>query len=460
MTEELLALIMFLVTIVALLLGFPVALTLGGSALLFAFIGEYLDLFNMGLLSVYPLRILGVMKAETLVAVPLFIFMGVMLDRSNLAGDLLDAMGRMFGKIRGGLGASVLLVGTLLAASTGIVGATVVTMGLMSFPVMLRAGYDPKLAAGLICSSGTLGQIIPPSIVLVLLADILQGANEQASEMKGVLVPEPVTAIDLFAGALLPGLLLVSLYLCWLVYQAIVNPSSCPSMQSQDSSEGVKLSEILRVIFPPLVLIVVVLGSILTGIATPTESAAVGAVGASLLAIQAGKFNFSILRSVSEETVKISSMVFIILVGASMFSLVFRGLGGDEVVEEFLQNLPGGAFTAMLLVMVVIFFLGFFLDFIEIIFVVVPIVAPTLIALGYSPLWLGIMIGVNLQTSFLTPPFGFALFYLRGVAPEEVKTSTIYKGVIPFIFLQVLALAIFWMFPEIVTALPDALFKD
>ncbi|MBO6549679.1 MAG: TRAP transporter large permease subunit [Rhizobiales bacterium] len=458
MTEELLALIMFLVTIVALLLGFPVALTLGGSALLFAFIGEYLDLFNMGLLSVYPLRILGVMKAETLVAVPLFIFMGVMLDRSNLAGDLLDAMGRMFGKMRGGLGASVLLVGTLLAASTGIVGATVVTMGLMSFPVMLRAGYDPKLAAGLICSSGTLGQIIPPSIVLVLLADILQGANEQASEMKGILVPEPVTAIDLFAGALFPGLLLVGLYLSWLIFQAIINPSSCPSMQTEDSGERVKFTEILRVIFPPLILIVVVLGSILTGIATPTESAAVGAVGASLLAIQAGKFNFSILRSVSQETVKISSMVFIILVGASMFSLVFRGLGGDEVVEEFLQNLPGGAFTAMLLVMVVIFFLGFFLDFIEIIFVVVPIVAPTLIALGYSPLWLGIMIGVNLQTSFLTPPFGFALFYLRGVAPETVKTSTIYAGVIPFIFLQVLALAIFWTFPEIVTWLPSVLF--
>ncbi|GJL99115.1 MAG: C4-dicarboxylate ABC transporter [Methyloligella sp.] len=458
MTPEYLALIMFLVTIVALLLGFPVALTLGGSALLFAFIGEYLDLFNIGLLSVYPLRILGVMKAETLVAVPLFIFMGVMLDRSNLAGDLLDAMGRMFGKMKGGLGASVLIVGTLLAASTGIVGATVVTMGLMSYPVMMRAGYDPKLAAGLICSSGTLGQIIPPSIVLVLLADILQGANEQASEMKGVLVPEPVTAIDLFAGALFPGLMLVSLYMAWLVYQALTNPSSCPSMQAEDGSDKVKLSEIIRVIIPPLLLIVVVLGSILTGIATPTESAAVGAVGATFLAIQAGKFDLTVLKGVSRETTKISSMVFIILVGASMFSLVFRGLGGDEVVEEFLHNLPGGAFTAMLLVMVVIFLLGFFLDYIEIIFVVVPIVAPTLIALGYSPLWLGIMIGVNLQTSFLTPPFGFALFYLRGVAPDEVKTSTIYAGVVPFIFLQVLALAIFWTFPEIVTWLPSVLF--
>lgn len=458
MTEEYLALIMFMVTIVALMLGFPVALTLGGMALLFAFIGEYLDLFNLGLLSVYPLRILGVMKAETLVAVPLFIFMGVMLDKSNLAGNLLDAMGRMFGKMRGGLGASVLIVGTLLAASTGIVGATVVTMGLMSFPVMIRAGYDPKLAAGLICSSGTLGQIIPPSIVLVLLADILQGANEQASEMKGVLVPEPVTAIDLFAGALIPGLVLVGLYMCWLVFQAIRNPDSCPSLQLDDGSDQVQIFELMKVVFPPLILIIVVLGSILTGIATATESAAVGAVGASLLALMAGKFNLSILHNVSRETTKISSMVFIILVGASMFSLVFRGLGGDEVVEEFLQNLPGGAFAAMLLVMVVIFFLGFFLDFIEIIFVVVPIVAPTLIALGYSPLWLGIMIGVNLQTSFLTPPFGFALFYLRGVAPDEVATSTIYKGVVPFIFLQLFALALFWIFPEIVTWLPSVIF--
>lgn len=459
MTEEYLALIMFLVTIVALLLGFPVALTLGGSALLFAFIGEYLDLFNLGLLNVYPLRILGVMKAETLVAVPLFIFMGVMLDRSNLAGDLLDAMGRMFGKLRGGLGVSVLLVGALLAASTGIVGATVVTMGLMSYPVMLRAGYDPKLAAGLICSSGTLGQIIPPSIVLILLADILQGANEQASEIKGDLVPEPITAIDLFAGAFLPGLFLVGLYLCWLVFQAVINPASCPSLETEETKGQVEFSEILRVIFPPLILIVAVLGSILSGIATATESAAVGAVGATFLAVNAGKFNLSILQDVSKETTKISSMVFIILIGASLFSLVFRGLGGDEVVEEFLQNLPGGAFTAMLLVMLVIFFLGFFLDFIEIIFVVVPIVAPTLIALGYSPLWLGVMIGVNLQTSFLTPPFGFALFYLRGVAPEEVQTSTIYKGVVPFIFLQLFALAIFWMFPEIVTWLPGELFK-
>ncbi len=459
MTPELLSLLMFAVTIALLILGFPVALTLGGSALLFAIVGDALDLFNMGMLNIYPLRIFGVMKNEPLVAVPLFIFMGVMLEKSNLAGELLEAMGQMFGRLRGGLGISVLLVGAMLAASTGIVGATVVTMGLMSLPVMLRSGYDPKLASGLICSSGTLGQIIPPSIVLVLLGDILQGANEQAAEMKGILVPEPVTAIDLFAGALIPGFLLVGLYLTWQIIQAIFNAESCPALSMVEGQAPPRLNLLLRAIFPPLVLIVIVLGSILAGIATPTESAAVGAVGASFLAWQKGSFNIEVLRSVSRETTKISSMVFIILIGASMFSLVFRGFGGDVVVEEFLRELPGGQFAAMLLVMVIMFFLGFFLDFIEIIFVVVPIVGPVLISLGYDPLWLGVMIGVNLQTSFLTPPFGFALFYLRGVAPPEVRTSEIYRGVLPFIGIQLIGLALFWAFPEIVTWLPGLIFK-
>lgn len=458
MTPEILSFIMFGTTIVTLILGFPVALTLGGMALLFGFLGHYLDLFNTGILSVYPLRIFGVMKNEPLVAVPLFIFMGVMLEKSNLAGDLLEAMGKMFGKMRGGLGISVVIVGALLAASTGIVGATVVTMGLMSLPVMLRSGYDPRLATGLICSSGTLGQIIPPSIVLVLLGDILQGANEQAAEMKGELVPVPVTAIDLFAGALFPGLVLVAMYLGWQVLQAILRPHTCPSLTASDGAEDIGILSILKVILPPLILIVLVLGSILTGIATPTESAAVGAVGASVLAWRAGAFNLRIVREVAQATTKISSMVFIILIGASMFSLVFRGLGGDEVVEEFLRELPGGKFTAMLVVMLLMFVLGFFLDFIEIIFVVVPIVGPVLIALGFDPLWLGVMIGVNLQTSFLTPPFGFALFYLRGVAPPEVKTIDIYRGVLPFIAIQVIALALFWAFPQIVTWLPSVIF--
>ena len=464
MTPEFLGFTMFGVTMIALLLGFPVALTIAGSALIFALIGDFFELFNLGILSLYPLRIFGVMKAETLVAVPLFVFMGVMLEKSNTAAQLLEAMGKLFGKKPGGLGISVVIVGALLAASTGIVGATVVTMGLMSLPVMINAGYSTRLASGLICASGTLGQIIPPSIVLVLLADILQGANEQASELKGQLVPDnPVTAIDLFAGALLPGLLLVILYLCYQVILALINPLSCPALvkesQNNDANNEINIFSLLKIISSPLILIVVVLGSILTGIATPTESAAVGAVGATLIAIISNQFNLERLRMVSRDTTKISSMVFIILVGASMFSLVFRGFGGDVVVEEFLLNLPGGSIAAMLLVMVLIFFLGFFLDFIEIIFVVVPIVSPILIAIGFDPLWLGVMIGINLQTSFLTPPFGFSLFYLRGVAPQEVLTKDIYIGVIPFIAIQLLGLFLIWMFPQIVLWLPNLIFN-
>ncbi len=454
MTPEILAFIMFGTTLLLLLAGFPVALTLGGSALLFASVGEHLDLFRAAMLNVYPLRLIGVMKSEPLVAVPLFVFMGVMLEQSQLAGRLLETMGRLFGRLRGGLGVSVVVVGTLLAASTGIAGATVVTMGLISLPVMLRANYSPALASGLICSSGTLGQIIPPSIVLVLLADILQGANEQAAQLSGTLVPEPVTAIDLFAGALLPGLMLVGLYIVWIIVMALVRPASCPSLASDRPDDRPSLMELVKVIAPPLVLIVLVLGSILTGIATPTESAGVGAVGATLLALQARSLNWRVIRKVGLETTKISSMVFVILIGASMFSLVFRGFGGDEVIEAFLANLPGGPVAAMLLVMAVMFLLGFFLDFIEIIFVVVPIVGPILIALGFDPLWLGVMIGINLQTSFLTPPFGFALFYLRGVATDAVRTLDIYRGVAPFIAIQILAMALIWMFPGLVSWLP------
>ena len=331
MSPEFLALIMFLVTIAALILGFPVALTLGGSALIFAFIGDYLELFNTGMLMVYPLRIFGVMKNEPLVAVPLFIFMGVMLEKSNLAGELLEAMGRMFGQLNGGLGISVLLVGAMLAASTGIVGATVVTMGLMSMPVMLRAGYSPSLASGLICSSGTLGQIIPPSIVLVLLGDILQGANEQAAELKGELVPVPVTAIDLFAGALIPGFILVGMYIAWQVFMAFFKPESCPPMSASDDGEKPDYRLLLRAVLPPLALIIIVLGSILAGIATPTESAAVGAVGASFLAWTRGSFNLDIIRAVSRETTKISSMVFIIL-GSLPFIVYIKFLNGDRKI--------------------------------------------------------------------------------------------------------------------------------
>ncbi|MCP4289417.1 MAG: TRAP transporter large permease subunit [Gammaproteobacteria bacterium] len=459
MTEEALGFLMFATAIVLLLFGFPVALTLGGVALLFAFIGDYLDLFNLGLLGLYPLRILGVMKSEALVAVPLFVFMGVMMEKSKLATELLETMGLMFGKMRGGLGFSVVIVGTLLAASTGIVGATVVTMGLMSLPVMLKAGYSPRLSSGIICASGTLGQIIPPSIVLVLLGDILQGANEQAAELKGNLAPEPVTAIDLFAGALFPGLMLVFLYVAWVMFTAWRDPKACPALIDEaPTGEGLG-RRVLSTVMPPLILIVLVLGSILVGAATPTESAAVGAVGATFLAWRNKALSLQVVKEVARATTQISTMVFIILLGASMFSLVFRGFGGDVLVEEFLSSLPGGVFSAMLLVMVVIFLLGFFLDFIEIIFVVVPIVAPILIAMDINPLWLGVMIGINLQTSFLTPPFGFSLFYLRGVAPESVRTMDIYRGVIPFIFIQMFALIMLSVFPEIATWLPGQLFR-
>jgi tripartite ATP-independent transporter DctM subunit len=459
MDYELLSLIMFGGTILALLLGFPVAMTLGGSALIFAYIGDGFGLFNSGMLNVFPLRILGIMKNEPLIAVPLFVFMGVMLEKSNIAGDLLHSMGSLFGNLRGGLGISVLLVGALMAASTGIVGATVVTMGLMSMPVMLRAGYSPKLASGLICASGTLGQIIPPSIVLIILGDILQGANEQAAFKKGVLVPEPITAIDLFAGALLPGLIMVVLYILLQIFLAIRFPKSCPAITQIDHIvEGKQAKSIYSVIIPPLILIILVLGSILAGIATPTESAAVGAVGAVLLAVRRGSFSYTNLMLVSRETVKITSMIFMILIGASLFSLVFRGFGGDQLIEQFLANLPGGEVGAFVTVMLVMFLMGFFLDFIEIIFIMVPLVGPPLIGMGFDPIWLGIMIAVNLQTSFLTPPFGFSLFYLRGVAPPEVRTNDIYLGVLPFIGLQLFALLIFWTFPNIISWLPELLF--
>ncbi|MEM7404174.1 MAG: TRAP transporter large permease subunit [Pseudomonadota bacterium] len=459
MSEQVLGLIMFGTTLVLLMLGFPVALTLAGSALLFAYIGDSLDLFLMALMGAYPQRIFGIMLTETFVAVPLFVFMGVMLERARIAGDLLETLGLMFGRVRGGLGFTVIIVGTLLAASTGIVGATVVTMGLLSLPPMLRAGYDPKLATGIINGAGTLGQIIPPSIVLIILADVLQGANEQAAELRGDLAPEPVTGIDLFAGALFPGLLLVCFYTLYQVFMAVYRPESCPALIQGDEERPPLMGRFLRVVLPPIALIVLVLGSILVGAATPTESAAVGAVGATLIAASYKRLSVGILREVAQATLKVSTMVFVILIGASMFSLVFRGFGGDEMIEEFLGNLPGGAVGAMLLVMVVIFLLGFFLDFIEIIFVVIPIVAPILIALGINPLWLGVMVGINLQTSFLTPPFGFALFYLRGVAPPSVKTSDIYKGVIPFIAIQVITLCVLSLFPELATWLPSVLFK-
>ncbi len=453
---EILSLGMFAVACGVLLLGFPVAFSLAGTALAFALLGDVLGIFDMRLLGGLASRYFGVMVNEVLVAVPLFVFMGVMLERSGIAEQLLETMGLLMRRVRGGLAVSVTLVGMLLAASTGIVGATVVTMGLLSLPTMLKAGYDPKLACGTICASGTLGQVIPPSIALVILGDIMQGANTQAQLALGNFAPDPVSVVDLFAGAMLPGLLLVALYITWQLFIAFTKPHMAPPMELEVGQT--MLPKVLGALLPPALLIMAVLGSILAGIATPTESAAVGAVGAMVLAFARRKLSLAVLRHVMQSTTKISSMVFVILLGASVFSLVFRGLGGEQIVHEVLSAMPGGAFGAMFVVMALMFLLGFFLDFIEIVFVVVPIVGPVLLMMGLDPIWLGVMIAVNLQTSFLTPPFGFALFYLRGVAPPEIKTTDIYVGIAPFVVIQLVGLGLVGAFPALATWLPSVIF--
>ena len=457
MTPEILSIIMFFTTLWLLLFGFPVAFTLAGSALIFGFIGEALEIFNFRMIGFFPQRVFGTMINEPLVAVPLFIFMGIMLEKTKIAAGLLQSIGELFGTTKGGLGIGVVLVGMLLAASTGIVGATVVTMGMLSLPSMMKAGYDQKIATGTICAAGTLGQIIPPSIVLVLLATILQGANEEAALLRGELAPDPVTAIDLFAGALMPGLMLVAMFVIFIYFYARIFPTTCPPIETSKSRSQIYL-DAFKSVFPPIILIVLVLGSILFGVATPTESASVGAIGAAVIAYTKGELTFQNLKETSLGTVKLSSFVFVILIGASMFSLVFRGFGGDEMIEHFLGSLPGGLYGALFVVMIAIFLLGFFLDYIEIIFVIVPLVGPILIAYGADPLWLGILISLNLQTSFLTPPFGFSLFFLRGVAPKEIQTKNIYRGVIPYIGIQVLAIFIVGFFPSIATWLPRLLF--
>ncbi|RCK47327.1 TRAP transporter large permease subunit [Thalassospira profundimaris] len=457
MAGEVLSLVMFAVACGVLLLGFPVAFSLAGTGLAFALIGHSMGTFDMPLLGSLPSRYFGVMTNELYVAIPLFVFMGVMLERARIAEKLLTTMGMLFGTMRGGLGISVVIVGMLLAASTGIVGATVVTMGLLSLPAMQKAGYDPKLSTGIICASGTLGQIIPPSIVLVLLGDILQGAYAEAQRAIGNWAPEPISVMDLFAGAFIPGLLLVALYIGWIIIKSLIDPKSAPALVEEKRPEGL-WGEVLRALLPPGLLIVAVLGSILTGIATPTESAAFGSIGAIVLAAFYKRLDMPVLRHVVRQTVQVSAMVFVILLGASVFSLVFRGLGGDHLVEELLHNLPGGVFSAMLVVMLLMFFMGFFLDFIEIVFVVIPIVGPILLKMDIDPVWLGVMIAINLQTSFLTPPFGFALFYLRGVAPAAIKTFDIYRGIIPFVMIQMLGLCLVAAFPWLATWLPGILF--
>ncbi len=452
---EWVALLLFFSVIVLLLAGFPVAFSLGGTALLFAFVGVIAGGFEAAFLSGLPSRIFGIMSNETLVAVPLFVFMGVTLERARIAEEMLETLSSLFGSLRGGLGISVILVGMLLAASTGIVGATVVTMGLLSLPTMLKRGYSGEVATGIICASGTLGQIIPPSIILVMLGDVMSSAYQQAQLSQGIFSPKTVSVGDLFAGAVLPGLVLVLLYIAYLIVTALLRPSA---VQAHASDESPSVRKVLGALFPPLILIFAVLGSILFGLATPTEAAGVGAMGALLIATQRRGLSMARLREITQSTLRISSMVFLILIGASVFSLVFRGYGGDDGVRAILEALPGGVFAAMVVVMLVMFLLGFVLDFIEITFVVVPIVAPVLLTMGLDPVWLGIMIAINLQTSFLTPPFGFALFYLRGVAPAAVTTGQIYRGVIPFVGIQLLALLVLAAFPGLVTWLPGLLY--
>lgn len=525
MIAEYLELILFFAIFVLILFGYPVAFTLAGVALVFALIGAWLGEFQLRQLSFLPQRIFGTMSSEVLIAAPMFIFMGLVLERSKIAADLLTSMAKLFRGMRGGLAVSVVLVGMLMAASTGIVGATVVTMGLIALPVMLNAGYDPRLATGTICASGTLGQVIPPSIVLVFLGDVLTYANQQANLKAGNFAGKSVGVGDLFAGSLIPGLLLVALYVIYILVIAWLKPERAPVPSPEPGEKAMSRRERLDILFrglvPPGILIVAVLGSILSGVATPTEAAGVGAVGAVILAamrvmprltllfnagivaaialmilnaffdllIQRDDFNATEqvmlwvaivlvaivliavlmacwalfqarqLTPVVEQTGLITAMIFAVLVGASLFSLVFRGLGGEETVHHMLDALPGGLFGAMVFVMLLMFVMGFFLDFLEIIFILVPIVGPVLILMGADPVWLGVMIAVNLQTSFLTPPFGFALFFLRGAAPASVRTFDIYRGVMPFIGLQLVGLGLIAIFPALATWLPDYLFS-
>lgn len=515
---------MFVVACVLILVGYPVAFTLAGTAVFFGTLGWLLGLFDPSYLAAVPQRIFGIMTNPVLISVPLFVFMGVMLERSKVAELLLETMGRLFGRIPGGLGISVTLVGALLAASTGIVGATVVTMGLLSLPTMLRWGYDPKLATGSIAAAGTLGQIIPPSLVLVVLGDVLATAFQKAQTDLGNFAPDTVSVSDLFAGALIPGLVLSGLYILYQVVVAIVNPKSSPP--APEGLGRVTFSDIAGALIPPVALVLCVLGSILFGIATPTEGASVGAVGTLLLAgqrrapqhgrmfiatwlalgvllwlastvdMRLGRSDTTSLQSLAivvatilslvlaagvllacrvclkelvltpvvRATTDITAMIFTIVIGATFFSLVFRGLGGDALVEHHLQQLPGGTVGAVFVVMLAMFVLGFFVDFLEISYIIVPIAAPVLLKMTMpdgspmSPVWLGVLMGVNLQTSFMHPPFGVALFYLRGVAPKEVKTTDIYLGIIPFVIIQLAMLGVLWQWPQLATWLPRLLY--
>lgn len=462
---EYIALLMFVVVCLVLLLGYPVALSLAGTALLFAGVGSLLGVFDSDFLALMPSRLYGTANNQILLAVPLFVFMGAMLERSKIAENLLNAMAVMFGRFHGGLAISVVLVGMLLAASTGIVGATVVTMGLLSLPTLLKRGYSPAFSSGLICATGTLGQIIPPSIALVLLGDVLSSAYQKAQLDMGIFTPKTISVGQLFAGAIVPGMLLVAFYvlycvlIAWLKRDMLADKNLAnPDISQTDSA--IQWGSVLSALMPPLLLMMLVLGSILFGFATPTEASGIGAMGATLLALWQNQLTRHNLTQVVQSTLKITSMVFLILIGASIFSLVFRGFGGETLVHDLFNQMPGGVIGATLVVMLVIFLLGFILDFIEITFVVVPIVAPILLAMGLDPIWLGIMIAINLQTSFLTPPFGFALFYLRGVADKVVATADIYRGVAPFILIQLLLMLALAFWPGLIAWLPQRLYGE
>ena len=456
---EWLALVLFALVFFALLAGFPVAFTLAGVSLLFALVANLFGAFDMAFLQSIPNRVFGIMSNETLIAVPLFVFMGIMLEQSKIAENLLQTMQEVMRGVKGGLGIAVIIVGALLAASTGIVGATVVTMGLLALPTMLKQGYCPKIASGTICASGTLGQIIPPSIVLILLGDVLSSSYQQAQLDQGIFSPETLSVGDLFVGALLPGLMLVVAYMAYILIKAFTSPERIPNHQIDEVAPGLA-GRVFKSLLPPLLLILLVLGSILGGYATPTEAAAIGAIGALILALINKQLSLDVLQLVMQNTLKVTSMIFLIFIGAAFFALVFKGLGGDDLISELLTGLPGGIFTAMLIVMTLMFVLGFFLDFIEITYVVVPVVAPVLLMMGVDPIWLGIMIAINLQTAFLTPPFGFALFYLRGVAPKELPTKALYQGVIPFILIQLSMLVVLAIWPELVTWLPSIIYPE
>ncbi|WP_206075864.1 TRAP transporter large permease subunit [Mesorhizobium sp. Z1-4] len=509
--------IMFAALIAFILLGFPVAFSIAGVATLFAFLGWATGTMDITLLGALGQRVFGVLTNDVLIAIPLFVLMGVVLEKSRIAEELLETMGRLFGRLRGGLGVSVVLVGTLLAASTGIVGATVIAMGMIALPTMLRNGYDPKLAAGTVCTAGTLGQIIPPSTLLIILSDVMSNAYQQAQFEQGKFSIETISVGEIFAGALLPGLTLVVLYILYILGRAWLVPTDAPAASQLEERPSAR--EVAGAILPPIILIVAVLGAILGGIATPTEAASVGAVGTMLLAgqrlgaprwlvlsgavallllaiaagaapvrlqrsdvtilgwLQGGAYTLLALAGLAalvvtllrihasgllvpamKSTMTVTSMIFATIIAASIFSLVFIGLGGEERIEELLSAMPGGPTGALIFCMLLIFVLGFFLDFVEITVIVLPLVAPLLILMGHDPVWLSILIAINLQTSFLTPPFGFSLFYLRGAAPPEITTGHIYAGVAPFILLQIVGVAIIWFLPAIPTYLPSVLF--